>query len=119
MNASYKSIDDYISKQDKNVRPILAELRKAVLSQAPQAEECISYNMPAFRYHGILVYFAAFKNHIGFYALPSVHNSFQKELSEYKQGRGSVQFPLTKPIPYTLIKKMVKFRVKENLEKIK
>lgn len=75
--------------------------------------------MPAFDQNGIVVYFAAFKNHIGLYALPSGHEAFQKELSQYKSGKGSVQFPLDKPMPYDLITKIVKFRVKENLEKPK
>jgi uncharacterized protein YdhG (YjbR/CyaY superfamily) len=74
--------------------------------------------MPAFKFHGMLVYFAGYKKHIGFYSLPSGHKAFEKELSIYKQGKGSVQFPLDKPMPLALIKKMVKFRVKENLEKV-
>ncbi|MCD6018067.1 MAG: hypothetical protein K0S53_1188 [Bacteroidetes bacterium] len=117
MNSTFKDIDSYILKQDESVQPILEKLRSAIKSVAPKAEEVISYNMPAFKYHGMLVYFAAYKNHIGFYSLPSGHNAFKEELSNYKQGKGSVQFPLDKPLPLTLIKKMVKFRVKENTEK--
>lgn len=119
MSPTYKNIDAYISKQDVNVQPILEKLRSAIRSVVPDAEEVISYNMPAFKYHGILVYFAAYKHHIGFYSLPSGHAAFQKELSAYKQGKGSVQFPLDKPLPLVLIKKMVKFRAKENIEKQK
>ena len=119
MTATFKDIDSYISKQEENVQPILEKLRSAIKSVAPGAEEVISYNMPAFRYHGMLVYFAAYKNHIGFYSLPSGHAAFKKELSEYKQGKGSVQFPINKPLPITLIKKMVKFRMKENIERVK
>lgn len=119
MNGAVKDIDTYISLQPETVREILQKLRQTIKSVAPDAEEAISYNMPAFKYHGILVYFAAFKHHIGFYALPSGNAEFKKELSVYKSGKGSVQFPLDKPIPYPLIKKIVKYRMKENLEKEK
>jgi uncharacterized protein YdhG (YjbR/CyaY superfamily) len=115
---TFKDIDSYISEQAVDVRDRLEQIRQVVKTSAPKAEEVISYGMPAFKYHGILVYFAAFKNHIGFYALPSGNDAFQKELSAYKQGKGSIQFPLDKPIPLTLIKKIVKFRVKENIEKV-
>jgi uncharacterized protein YdhG (YjbR/CyaY superfamily) len=116
---TFKNIDSYIAEQATEVRERLEQIRHAVKTSAPSAEEVISYGMPAFKYHGMLVYFAAFKKHIGFYALPSGHQAFEKELSEYKQGKGSVQFPLDKTLPLPLIKKMVKFRVKENLEKEK
>ena len=115
---TFKDIDSYISEQAVDVRDRLEQIRQVVKTSAPKAEEVISYGMPAFKYHGMLVYFAAFKNHIGFYALPSGNDAFQKELSVYKQGKGSIQFPLDKPIPLTLIKKIVKFRVKENIEKV-
>jgi uncharacterized protein YdhG (YjbR/CyaY superfamily) len=115
---TFKDIDSYISEQAVDVRDRLEQIRQVVKTSAPKAEEVISYGMPAFKYHGMLVYFAAFKNHIGFYALPSGNDAFQKELSAYKQGKGSIQFPLDKPIPLTLIKKIVKFRVKENIEKV-
>jgi uncharacterized protein YdhG (YjbR/CyaY superfamily) len=114
---TFKDIDSYIAEQVPDVRERLEQVRQAIKTTAPKAEEVISYGMPAFKYHGMLVYFAAFKNHIGFYALPSGHKAFEKELSIYKQGKGSVQFPLDKPLPLALIKKIVKFRVKENLEK--
>lgn len=119
MSTTYKNIDTYITKQEASVQPILEKLRSAIKEIVPDAEEVISYNMPAFKYHGMLVYFAAYKNHIGFYSLPSGHDAFKKELSSYKQGKGSVQFPLDKPLPLALIKKMVKFRAKENIEKQK
>ena len=86
-------------------------IRKA----APGAEETIKYRMPTFTLNGNLVYFAAFKNHIGFYPVPTGIEKFKKELAVYEQGKGSVQFPLDQPIPYSLISKIVKFRVKENL----
>lgn len=119
MKETFKDIDAYISHQTENTKEILEKIRQTIKSVAPKAEEMISYQMPAFKYHGMLVYFAAFKNHIGFYSLPSGNNEFKKELSVYKSGKGSVQFPLDKPIPYALIKKIVKFRMKENLEKEK
>lgn len=85
---------------------------------APDSEEHLAYRMPAYRMNKKpLVYFAAFKNHIGFYATPSGHHEFQDELSTYKQGKGSVQFPLDQPIPYNIIERMVKFRLTENIEK--
>ncbi len=115
---TFTDIDSYIAEQAAEVRERLEKIRQVVKTSAPKAEEVISYGMPAFKYHGMLVYFAAFKNHIGFYALPSGNDAFQKELSAYKQGKGSIQFPLDKPIPLTLIKKIVKFRVKENIEKV-
>ncbi len=116
---TFKDIDSYIAEQPIEVRERLEHIRRAIQTSAPKAEEMISYGMPAFKYHGMLVYFAAFKNHIGFYALPSGNAEFQKELSGYKQGKGSIQFPLDKPLPLALIKKMVKFRVKENTDKMK
>lgn len=98
---------------------MLEELRQAIKLAAPAAEEVISYQMPAFKYHGVLVYFAAYKHHIGVYPTSSGIAAFKKELSVYKGAKGSVQFPLDKPLPLALIKKIVKFRVKENLEKRK
>jgi uncharacterized protein YdhG (YjbR/CyaY superfamily) len=115
---TFEDIDSYIAEQVPDVRIRLEQIRQVVKTSAPKAEEVISYGMPAFKFHGMLVYFAAFKNHIGFYALPSGNEAFQKELSAYKQGKGSIQFPLDKPVPLALIKKIVKFRVKENLEKV-
>jgi uncharacterized protein YdhG (YjbR/CyaY superfamily) len=115
---TFTDIDSYIAEQAAEVRERLEQIRQVVKISAPNAEEVISYGMPAFKYHGMLVYFAAFKNHIGFYALPSGNEAFQKELSAYKQGKGSIQFPLDKRLPVSLIKKIVKFRVKENLEKV-
>lgn len=96
---------------------VLEQVRSAIRKAAPQAEETIAYGMPAYRLNGPLVYFAAFKHHLGFYATPTGHEAFAKELANYKQGKGSVQFPLDEPIPIDLITKIVKFRVKENLEK--
>ena len=113
------NIEEYIGAFPNDVQEILEKIRIAIQKAAPDAKEKISYSMPAFEQNGIVVYFAAFKNHIGLYALPSGHEAFQEELSQYKSGKGSVQFPFNKPMPYDLITKIVKFRVKENLEKAK
>jgi uncharacterized protein YdhG (YjbR/CyaY superfamily) len=111
-------IDKYISGFPPEIKDILGKIRALLKETAPMAEESMAYGMPAYKTAGKpLLYFAAFKNHIGFYATPSGHEHFAKELSGYKQGKGSVQFPLDKPIPYDLIKKIVVFRVKENSEK--
>lgn len=119
MTTDFKSIDEYIAAQpDRNI-PVLEKIRKTIKGMVPEAEETISYQMPTFKYFGVLVYFAGFKNHIGFYALPSGNAAFQKELSKYKTGKGSIQFPLNKPIPYDLIRKIVQFRMQENQMKIK
>jgi uncharacterized protein YdhG (YjbR/CyaY superfamily) len=113
------NIDEYIAIFPKNVRDILEELRKVIRESAPEAEETISYGMPTFKLNGNLVHFAAYKNHIGFYPTPSAIVAFKKELSSYKQAKGSVQFPINEPIPFDIVKKIVEFRVKENEAKIK
>jgi uncharacterized protein YdhG (YjbR/CyaY superfamily) len=120
MDSKFKNTDDYIKSFPKDVRQRLEQIRTIIKNTAPDAEESISYAMPAYKLNGKpLVYFAAFKNHIGFYAAPSGHSEFAEELSKYKQGKGSVQFPLDKPLPLGLITKIVKFRLKENLQKQK
>ena len=111
-----KDIDEYLSAFPKDVQKTLQELRATIKKAAPGAEEVISYQIPGFKYHGMLVYFAGYKNHIGFYPTPSGIEAFKKELSVYKRAKGSVQFPIDKPLPTSLIRKIVKFRVKENLE---
>ena len=114
------AIEKYIQQFPNDVQEILRKIRELIKNNAPEAEESIAYGMPAYKTNKKpLVYFAAFKNHIGFYATPSGHSKFQDELSKYKQGKGSVQFPLNKPIPYQLFEKIVKFRVSENNEKAK
>jgi uncharacterized protein YdhG (YjbR/CyaY superfamily) len=112
-----KSIDDYILQFPPEVQEILKKLRKVIKEAAPDAEEKISYQMPTFVFQGNLVYFAAHKNHIGFYPTPSGMEAFKDKLSEYKGAKGSVQFPVEKPLPYELISEIVKFRVAENLRK--
>ena len=115
--AGPKNIDEYIAGFPKDVQKILAKIRSTIKKAAPGAEEKISYQMPTFTLHGNLVHFAAFKEHIGFYPTPSGTEKFQKELSAYKGGKGSIRFPLDEPIPFALIEKIVKFRVKESLER--
>lgn len=110
---TYQNIDQYIADFSENVGEILNQIRGYIKQAAPDAQETISYNMPAFKQGKVLVYFAAFKNHIGFYALPSGNMAFQEELSKYKVGKGSIQFPLSQPIPFELIKRIVAFRVEE------
>lgn len=115
----FKSIDEYIATFPKDVQDKLESLRKAIRESAPEAEEAISYMMPAFKLNGPLVYFAAHKRHIGFYPTASGISAFKDELSRYKQSKGAVQFPLDEPVPLGLVRKMVRFRVKENTAKAK
>jgi uncharacterized protein YdhG (YjbR/CyaY superfamily) len=119
MDRQFETIDDYIKTFPKDIQGILQKMRLTVKQAAPRADEAISYQMPTFKLNGKnLVHFAAFKNHIGFYPTPSGNESFKKELSPYEGGKGSVRFPLNKPIPYDLVEKIVAFRVKENLRKV-
>jgi uncharacterized protein YdhG (YjbR/CyaY superfamily) len=113
----YKNIDEYISDFPAEIQDILEKIRSRIIKAAPEAEETISYQMPAFRLKGNLVYFAAFKNHIGFYPTSSGIEAFKNELSVYKSAKGSVQFPISKPVPLNLIGRIVKYRVRENLER--
>jgi len=112
-----KTIDEYISMFPDNIQNILEGLRQTIRESAPEAEEAISYQMPTFKLNGNLVYFAAFNNHIGFFPTSSGKEAFKKELSRYKGGRGTIQFPIDEPIPLDLVRKIVKYRVKENLSK--
>jgi uncharacterized protein YdhG (YjbR/CyaY superfamily) len=112
-----KTIDEYIVMFPQNVQDILKKLRRVIRQSAPGAEETISYGIPTFKLKGYLVHFAAYKNHIGFYPTSSGIEAFKKELLSYKWAKGSVQFPLDKPIPFDLVKRIVAYRVKENLSK--
>ena len=112
-----ENIDEYIASFSEDIQKILQQVRKTIQKAAPEATEKISYAMPTFHLDGNLVHFAAFTNHIGFYALPSGNREFQEELSHYKIGKGSIQFPLNEPMPTALIEKIVKFRVQENKAK--
>ncbi len=112
------AVEEYILAFPKKVQSILKKLRNIVKRNAPDAVEGMSYGMPRYKTHGKpLIYFAAYKNHIGLYATPQGHESFAKELAKYKQGKGSVQFPLDEPIPFELIESLVKLRVKQNQKK--
>jgi uncharacterized protein YdhG (YjbR/CyaY superfamily) len=115
----FKTIDEYVSTFPKDVQSILQELRQVIRESAPGAEEAISYQMPVFKLKGNLVYFAAFKNHIGFYPTSSGIEAFKDEMSDYEVSKGTVRFPINKPIPFDLVKKIVRYRVKENLSKKK
>ena len=113
------NIDQYISTFPEDTQLLLEKLREIIKKAAPKAEEVISYKMPAFKQNGVLVYFAGYKSHIGFYPTGSGIKAFQEEISKYKNSKGAVQFPLDKPLPVGLITKMVKYRVKEDQEKAK
>jgi uncharacterized protein YdhG (YjbR/CyaY superfamily) len=112
-----QNIDEYIEGFPTSIQHTLQELRQTIRKAAPNAEERISYQMPAFFLNGVLVYFAAYKKHIGFYPTPSGIVNFKEELSAYKNSKGAAQFQLDKPLPMELIIRIVKFRVKENLQK--
>jgi uncharacterized protein YdhG (YjbR/CyaY superfamily) len=114
--AAPKTIDEYIAGFPPDVRRTLKQIRSTIRKAAPAAEEAIAYQMPTFRQHGNLVHFAAFKNHIGFYPAPRAIEEFKKELAAYEGSKGTVRFPLDQPLPLGLIGRMVKFRVKKNLE---
>ena len=115
---SVTSIDDYITGFPGDVQEVLKKVRSIIKATAPDAEETISYQIPTFKLNGNLVHFAAFKNHIGFYPTPSGIEAFKRELSPYETAKGSVKFPLNKPIPYDLVRRVVEFRVKENTDSI-
>lgn len=120
VNEKPSNIDDYIAGFPEDVQKVMQQIRTAIKEVVPHAEEKISYGMPAFNTHGrYLVYFGGFKKHIGFYPTPSGTDTFAKDLEDYKTGRGSVQFPLDRPMPLDLIKRIVAYREKENIEKNK
>ncbi len=109
----YRNIDEYITDFPENIQEKLTQIRQVIKGSAPGAREAISYGMPTYKLNGNLVHFAAFKDHIGFFPTPSGVSAFQKELSLYGTSKGTIRFPLDKPIPFELIKKIVKFRVRE------
>lgn len=114
-----KNFEDYTARFPKETRQLLKRMRLAVRKAAPKTKEKISYGMPAFTLDGNLVYFAAYKRHIGFYPGSSAIAAFKKELSGYKWAKGSVQFPLDQPLPLTLVSRIVEFRVKQSSGKKK
>lgn len=110
-----KTVDEYIARYPANVQQILKKIRSIIQQTSPNADESLSYGMPAYKLNGKpLVYFAAFPHHIGFYATPAAHSKFTADLSKYKQGKGSVQFPIDQPIPYDLIQKITAFKVRDS-----
>ena len=113
-----ETVDQYIAAFPADVKKRMQQLRKTIKAAAPKAEEVISYQMPGYKYFGMLVYFAAYKNHIGFYPGAGGVVEFYKELSSFNSAKGSVQFPHDRPIPFEIISKIVKFRVKQNEEKL-
>ena len=113
----FKTIDEYIQTFPPDIQNILRKMRQIIQEAAPEATEAINYQMPTFKLKGNLVHFAAFKHHIGFYPTTSGIEAFKKEISQYKWAKGSIQFPLNKPIPFDLVKKIVFFRVQEVSQK--
>jgi len=111
------TVDEYIERFPAKTQNILRKLRQTIKTSAPKAEEMISYGIAGYKYLGMLIYFAGWENHISVYPAPRQHKDFKKELSAYKGGKGTVQFPLGEPIPFDLVKKIIKFRIKENEEK--
>ena len=109
------TVDEYIAAFKPDVQAVLQQIRLIIKEAAPEAEEVISYGIPTYKFYGSLVHFGGFKNHIGFYATPTGHEAFKEELSVYKQGKGSVQFPSNESLPVNLIDRIVKFRIRENL----
>lgn len=115
-----ETVEEYIADFPKEIQQILKEVRATIKTNAPAAVELVAYGMPGYKLNGHpLVYFGGFKEHVGFYATPTGHEAFAAELSKYKQGKGSVQFPIDEPMPLDLIARMVRFRVQENLAKPK
>ncbi|MGV3503234.1 MAG: iron chaperone [Adhaeribacter sp.] len=119
METSAKDIDHYISAFPPQVQNLLNQVRSTIRQAAPEAKESIKYAIPTFELHGNLVHFAAFRKHLGFYPVPSGMQAFEQELAAFKQGKGSVQFPLDQPLPLDLITRIVRFRVEENKIKAK
>jgi uncharacterized protein YdhG (YjbR/CyaY superfamily) len=115
----FRTVDEYVSTLRGETSERLKSLRKAIRQAAPQAEEVIHYNMPAFRSNGMLVWYAAFKDHVGFYPRASAIAAFKRELAGYKSSKGAIQFPIEKGIPAGLVRKIVKFRLRENEPKTK
>lgn len=113
----FKTVDQYISIFAEPQKSLLRKMRESIARAAPEAEEVISYNMPACRLKGIVVYYAGYKEHIGFYPTSSGIEAFKNALSGYETSKGAIRFPLTKPLPLRLVKQIVKFRVRENMER--
>jgi uncharacterized protein YdhG (YjbR/CyaY superfamily) len=119
VSKKFKTVDEYISTFPPSTQKILIDIRKAIHEAAPKVEDVISYNMPAVKWKGVLVYYAAYEKHIGFYPTASGIETFKDQLGDYKFSKGAIQFPIDQPMPFNLINKIVKFRVKEVEEKEK
>ena len=113
----FKTVDEYIASQPESVGKTLELLRQTIRRAAPEAEEVISYQIPAYIFHGILVYFAAFKEHYSLFAMPTAISAFKDKLKPYEVSKGTIRFPLYEIVPVNLITEIIKFRMKENLEK--
>ena len=111
---AYATVDEYIALAEPKVKKALKDIRKTIKAAAPKAEEVISYQIPGYKYHGMLVFFAAWKSHISLYPAPWGADSLKEEMSAYEGSKGTIKFPIGEPMPLALIKKMVKYRVKEN-----
>ena len=114
-----KTIDDYISRYPEDVQRLLQRIRLTIRKAAPKATEKISYSMPAFFHNGTLVWFAAFNEHIGFYPTPSAITAFKKDLAKYDVAKGTIRFPMDRPLPLGLVSRIVKYRIEENQNKKK
>ncbi|HTI90404.1 MAG TPA: DUF1801 domain-containing protein [Puia sp.] len=119
MNTKFQTVEEYLATFPPKTKKFLKDLRATIKQAAPQAEETISYNMPAFKLHGMLIWYAGYKEHIGLYPKTTVIQAFKKDLEEYKQSKGTIQFPLDQPLPLDLITRIVKYRIRENLEAAK
>jgi uncharacterized protein YdhG (YjbR/CyaY superfamily) len=119
MNSQRETIDEYIADFPLEIQVVLEQIRATIRSAAPDASEALKYGMPTFVQHGNVVHFAAFKNHIGFYPVPSGIEAFKTELSVYDQSKGTIRFPFGTTVPLELIARIVKFRLEENLRKVK
>lgn len=115
----FDNVNDYIASFPPEQKKILKTMRQTIKKVAPKAEEGIGYGMPGYKFHGVLVYFAGFKNHYSLFALPKTNIAFKEELKQYKTSKGTIQFSYEKPVPVALITKIVKLRVKENIKKEK
>lgn len=115
----FKTVDEYFSTLPSRAKKVLKEVRKRIQKTVPEAEELISYNIPAFKFHGLLIWYAAFKEHVSIFPKTTAIKVFGKELSKYEVSKGTIKFPVDKPVPFGLITKVVRFRVKENLEQEK
>jgi uncharacterized protein YdhG (YjbR/CyaY superfamily) len=112
------TVEEYIASFPKDTQKMLKQMRVIIKKSAPKADEVLSYHMPAYKYHGMVAYFAGHTNHVGLYPMPSAVGKFKKELMKYKTSKSTAQFPIGKPLPVALITKIIKFRVKENLAKM-